>query len=190
MIRLTYTQYSSYFVCHVDNLHELDLATLKALESFAAERSGTFDYVKESFRIPKRIELQHLKALFSLKGLDAFITQELPVHTKPLNTGVINFGKFKGTKWIDLKEDYLTWLGQNLSGSDRQTAIDELQRRKQKSPEHIKELPSCLNERIGFGKYKGKLWNELPTEYLQWIAGNMSGINAQYASDILVHRNN
>jgi uncharacterized protein (DUF3820 family) len=184
VIRLSYTQYHNYFVCHVDNLQELNIQTLKALEHFAHERSGDFDYIKESFRIPKRIELHHLLELFRLKGLDVFITlkQAQNLYT---NTSTINFGKFKGTKWSELDVDYLQWLSQNLQGNGRQTAIDELNRRKQQHTTSEKKQPSCLHERIDFGKHKGKEWGTLPQEYLEWVAGNLQGYAASCAFDTL-----
>ena len=188
MIRLTYTQYSQYFVCHIDNINELDVPTLQSLEQFAHDRSGSLDYQKESFRIPKRIELPHLQELFKLKGLDVFITQQAPLQHKPLNTATINFGKFKGTKWIDLEQDYLVWLSQNLQGDDKQTAINELERRVQSPKSKQIPQPECLSERIGFGKYKGKAWEDLPDDYLQWVAGNLQGRAAQNAQMILQFR--
>ena len=177
MIKLSYTQYSKMFTCKIENISELSVQTLQALEHFASDRSGTLDYAKESFTIPKRIELHHLQELFELKGMDVFITEHEAQKNRIANTATINFGKFKGTKWSDLENDYLLWLTKNLNSDDRQTAIAELERRKsvpsstQEKETETKELKMI----IGFGKFRGRTWGELPKDYLVWVASNLQG---------------
>ena len=48
--------------------------------------------------------------------------------------------------------------------------------------------PSEVDEVIGFGKYKGQTWGELPIEYLKWIQGSMQGYNAEVAKKIMIYR--
>lgn len=31
---------------------------------------------------------------------------------------------------------------------------------------------SSVSKRLSFGQYEGKLWSEIPTEYLQWFSNN------------------
>lgn len=177
MINLSYTQYSKKFICKIENINELSVQTLQTLEDFASSRSGSLDYEKESFSIPKRIEIQHLRELFKLKELDVFITEKEAQTNFIANTATINFGKFKGTKWSELETPYLTWLTKNLNSDDRQTAIAELERRKSISSEdkqkkvEVKELKMM----IGFGKFRGRTWGELPKDYLLWVASNLQG---------------
>lgn len=50
------------------------------------------------------------------------------------------------------------------------------------------KVPSEVNEMIGFGKYKGQSWGELPMEYLKWMQGSMQGYNAEIAKKIIVYK--
>ena len=183
MIKLTYIQYGKYFVCKIENINELSVQTLQQLEDFASSRSGSLDYEKESFTIPKRIELHHLQELFHLKGMEVFISEGEPRKQKISHTATINFGKFKGQKWTDLEDDYLLWLTKNLNSDDRQVAIAELEARK-----NTKVPAKKRQESIMFGKHKGELWDELPTPYLQWVAANLKGEAQDIASDVLQRR--
>ena len=182
MIKLSYTQYPRFFRCKIENISELSVQTLQALEDFASARSGQLDYSSESLVIPKRIEVQYLQELFNLKGMDVFVTEEEPQRFKISQNATINFGKFKGQKWSDLDEDYLKWLSQNLNSQDRQTALSELSERKS-----IKTPPKS-EETVMFGKHKGEKWEELPTPYLQWAAQNLNGPSQKIASDVLQRR--
>jgi len=185
MIRLSYTQYSKKFICNIENIQELSVKTLQKLEQFASARSGKLDYEKESFSIPKRISIQHLQDIFNLVGLNVFITEKEPQAKSIAQSATINFGKFKGTKWIDLEDDYLLWLSKNLNGDDKQTAISEISRRKT-SP--IKKEPKELKDKIGFGKYRGREWGDLPNDYLLWVASNLQGGASKYAQAVLDYK--
>jgi len=48
--------------------------------------------------------------------------------------------------------------------------------------------PREADEIIGFGKYKGQTWGELPLDYLKWIQGSMQGYNAETAKKIMMYR--
>jgi len=187
MIKLSYTQYHKYFICNIDNIKELSVETLHELEAFASKRSGTLDYAKESFMIPKRIEIQHLQELFALMKMDVFIIEKEPQRKAIADTATINFGKFKGNKWSDLEDDYLRWLSQNINSDDKHTALAEIQRRK-KSP--VTKAPKELKMKIGFGKYRGREWGELPKDYLLWVASNLQGEVKRYAEIVLSFRVN
>jgi len=188
VIKLSYTQYSKQFTCKIENIAQLSVATLQELEHFASSRSGSLDYQKESFSIPKRIEIEHLKELFELKGLAVFITEKEPQKNRIANTATINFGKFKGTKWSDLEEHYLAWLTKNLNSDDRQTAIAELERRKSSSVQEKSKETSTkeLKMIIGFGKFRGRTWGELPKDYLLWVSSNLQG-EAKRLAEIALH---
>ncbi|HIC44744.1 MAG TPA: hypothetical protein EYO73_10855 [Sulfurimonas sp.] len=190
MIKLSYTQYSKQFTCKIENIGELSIQTLQELEAFASQRSGSLDYSKESFSIPKRIEIQHLQELFQLKGMDVFITQKEAQKHFAVNTSIINFGKFKGTKWSDLEDTYLLWLTKNLNSDDRQTAIRELERRKS-APSKDKQKKASLKDLktiIGFGKFRGRTWGELPKDYLLWVASNLQGEAKRLAELVLSNK--
>ncbi len=83
-------------------MSELSVQSLQKLENFAQKRSGKMDYLSESFKIPKRIEIHHLQELFLLMDMNVFITQKEPQMQRLADTATINFGKFKGAKWVDL----------------------------------------------------------------------------------------
>ena len=141
------------------------------------------DYATESFMIPKRIEIQHLQELFTLMQMDVFITEKEPQRRALADTATINFGKFKGTKWIDLEDDYLRWLSQNINSEDKQTALAEIQRRKKD------DRPLKITKTINFGKHRGEVWDELPTPYLQWVCANLQGESQDLALKVLKRRN-
>lgn len=184
MIRLSYTQYSRYFSCKIENINELSVEVLQKLESFISARSGKLDYEKESFIIPKKIEMHHLQELFNITGIDVFLTEKAP-NVRIADSAVINFGKFKGTKWINLEDDYLLWLSKNINGDDRYTALSELQRRKNSpASKDAKEFKQI----IGFGKHRGKMWDELPKDYLLWISSNLQGKAKKYADIALSYK--
>ena len=115
--------------------------------------------------------------------MDVFITEKEPKRQCIADTAVIGFGKFKGTKWIDLENDYLRWLSQNINSDDRQTAIAELERRETRP---VKKDPKELKEKIGFGKYRGRTWGELPKDYLVWVVSNLQGEVKRYAEIALL----
>jgi len=190
VIKLSYTQYSKHFTCKIENISELSVQTLHELEKFASDRSGSLDYVKESFSIPKRIEIQHLQELFQLKNMEVFITEKEAQKTRIANTATINFGKFKGTKWSDLETHYLSWLSKNLNSDDRQTAIAELERRKNTSSQEKSKKTSekDLKMIIGFGKFRGRTWGELPKDYLLWVASNLQGDAKRLAELVLSYK--
>ena len=48
--------------------------------------------------------------------------------------------------------------------------------------------PREADEIIGFGKYKGQKWGEVPTEYLKWVQGSMHGYNAEIAKKVIIYR--
>ena len=185
MIRLSYTQYHKQFICKIDNIKELSIATLHKLETFAQKRSGKLDYTTESMTIPKRIELQHLQELFTLSDMDVFITELQPQKQRIADSATISFGKFKGTKWTDLEEDYLRWLSSNINGDAKQTALAELKSRKTKPSN---KTPKELKDKIGFGKYRGREWGELPKDYLSWVASNLQGEASRYAEVVLSYK--
>ncbi len=164
-------------------MNELSVETLQKLENFAQKRSGKMDYTTESFKIPKRIEMHHLKELFSLMDMNVFITEKEPQRQRLADTATINFGKFKGTKWIDLDEHYLKWLSQNINSEAKQTALAEIQRRKKD------DTPAKITKTINFGKHRGEVWDELPSPYLQWVCANLQGEAQDLALKVLKRRN-
>lgn len=50
------------------------------------------------------------------------------------------------------------------------------------------KAPREADEIIGFGKHKGQMWGEVPTEYLKWVQGSMHGYNAEIAKKLMIYR--
>ncbi len=48
--------------------------------------------------------------------------------------------------------------------------------------------PREADEVIGFGKYKGQTWGDVPTTYLKWVQGSMQGYSAEIAKKIMIYR--
>ena len=185
MIKLKYIQYSKYFTAKIENIAQLSVPTLQGLEDFCAIRSGILDYNKEELYIPKVITVNHLQQLLQDKGFEVFITEFEPKRVKLGSEAVIKYGKFKGTRWRDLDINYLEWLKNNLTGQDRDIAVDEINRRKISKEDG---QPKELKEKIGFGKYRGKEWGELPLDYLTWVASNLQGEVKRYAEVVLNYK--
>jgi len=122
--------------------------------------------------------------------MDVFISEKEPIKEKISDMATINFGKFKGQKWTDLDESYLQWLSTNLNSNDRQIAIAELESRKTaKKSAKTAGPPKELDMIIGFGKFRGRSWGELPNEYLTWVASNLQGEASRYAKIALEWKN-
>lgn len=49
---------------------------------------------------------------------------------KPARDDEIMFGKHKGTVWSEIPSNYLSWVAENVKGSARKRAAEELKRRK------------------------------------------------------------
>ena len=50
------------------------------------------------------------------------------------------------------------------------------------------KTPREADEVIGFGKYKGQTWGDVPTTYLKWVQGSMQGYTAEIAKKIMIYR--
>ena len=50
------------------------------------------------------------------------------------------------------------------------------------------KAPREADEVIGFGKYKGQAWGDVPTTYLKWVQGSMQGYTAEIAKKIMIYR--
>jgi len=82
-------------------------------------------------------------------------------------TDVIDFGVYKNIKWTDLSTEYLHGLA------------DMGNKQAQKQLEFIYELP-IETQKIGFGKFAGKIWVELDRDYLYWILNNVDSSNIKF----------
>ena len=82
-------------------------------------------------------------------------------------TDVIDFGVYKNIKWTDLSTEYLHGLA------------DMGNKQAQQQLEFIYELP-IETQKIGFGKFAGKIWVELDRDYLYWILNNVDSSNIKF----------
>ena len=50
------------------------------------------------------------------------------------------------------------------------------------------KAPRESDEVIGFGKYKGQTWGDVPMTYLKWVQGSMQGYSAEIARKVIVYK--
>jgi restriction system protein len=62
------------------------------------------------------------------------------------SSNIIKFGKYKGTKYTDLSDDYLLWLTVNTSGASKKLANKELIIRKSIIKENLLKHPPTQND--------------------------------------------
>jgi len=82
-------------------------------------------------------------------------------------TDEIDFGVYKNIKWNDLSTEYL----HGLADMGNKKALEQL--------EIIYNLP-IETQKIGFGKFTGKIWVELDIDYLYWILNNVDSTNIKF----------
>lgn len=124
---LTFTQYPNSIHVKVENLELLTVPQIQELETFVKERKGIFDYERYSFTLQKKINFEEFTTL--LKYLEIQATcQENFLHSEA-SRNAIDFGKYKGSRYSELPDEYLTWLKRNYRGTHREEIDKEFKRR-------------------------------------------------------------
>jgi hypothetical protein len=123
----TFTQYKNSFHVKVENLELLEVRQIQEIESFVQERKGVFDYETYSFVLQKKINFEEFCTL--LEHLEIKATcQENFLHSEA-SRNAIDFGKYKGSRYSELPDEYLTWLKRNYRGIHREEIDKEFSRR-------------------------------------------------------------
>jgi len=52
----------------------------------------------------------------------------------------------------------------------------------------VLKAPREADEVIGFGKYKGQTWGDVPMTYLKWVQGSMQGYSAEIARKVIIYK--
>jgi len=124
--KLTFTKYKSSFNVHVENLEELSVEQIQALEAFVKSRNGVFDFNTYTFAIQKRLEFYEFVTLIKHSSIEA-TCRELILKTS--QQAKVSFGKYKGMSYSDLSDSYLLWLKSNYRGKERDIIDAEISSR-------------------------------------------------------------
>lgn len=111
---------------HVQNLEQLTVGEIQAIENFVSLRNGIFDFNTYSFFIPKKLDLNSFVLLLRHVEIDAHCEEEI---LKIKSNTKISFGQYKGMLYSELPDSYLIWLKSNYRGADREMIDEELKLR-------------------------------------------------------------
>lgn len=166
------------------NFDELNSDTILLLDTFAKDRGGNLKYQQRYFYLKKRWDQEYAQRVFDAKGISVEFFQTLSSDTidnLPLHKQRIHFGKHRGKRWEDLDDSYLAFLVSSPKATqEREYAAIELKRRRLNTPVDQKHNSFDSNAKIGFGKYKGVKWVEIPLSYLQWLHGSLNSSHRDY----------
>lgn len=118
-----FTKLHNSFSVYVKNLEQLSVEQIRAIESFALQRKGIFDFNTYTFVIQKRLEFEEFVLLLQKSEIDALCEENF---VKTQQTQRVEFGKYKGLAYSDLPDSYLLWLKSNYSGKNREIIDAEL----------------------------------------------------------------
>ena len=167
-------EYETLF--RVVNFDELGSDTLLKLEAFSKSRGGLLKFNQKLFYVKKRWDSSYAKKVFDALEIPVVIEQlDAANLDEALHTQRVYFGKYYGKRWEEIPESYLRYLVASNS-KNREFAKTELMRRGGKSA----DAEAGIDGTIGFGKYKGRKWSELPIEYLRWLRDNFDTDHKDY----------
>lgn len=122
-----FTQYKNSFHVKVENLELLEVPQIQEIESFVKARKGIFDYETYSFVLQKKINFEEFCTLLKYSQIEA-TCQESFVNSE-ISKNAIDFGKYKGSRYSELPDEYLIWLKRNYRGAHREEIDKEHSRR-------------------------------------------------------------
>jgi len=166
------------------NFDELSSATILLLDEFAKSRGGGLKYQQRYFYVKKRWDREYAQRVFDAKEISVELSQvissgvadDLPPHKQR-----IHFGKYRGKRWEELNDSYLAYLASSPKATqEREYATIELKRRRFDAPPAKEQSRFDMDAKIGFGKYKGVKWIEIPISYLQWLQGSLDSSHKDY----------
>ena len=186
---------------YIKNKDLINLNLLQKLYNFVLKRNGIIDTKKGFFHLRKRCDVVCLKNLFKFSNIDVdiidpnsienkssddFLYQQALFDQKRENL-LVFFGPYTNKKWFQLNYEELEYLKKHTIDHKKNLVLLEMKRRKN-SINNQKNIASLQDEPIGFGKHKGKLWKDLPDNYLRWIANNFKDSMAKKALQELQRR--
>lgn len=125
--KFIFTSLKNSFKVVVQNLEELEVKQIVAIEAFVQKRKGIFDFKSYSFVIQKRLEFSEFQKLIKSLNFEVIcINKPLEIKRNPK----ISFGQYKGMQYNEIPDSYLLWLKNNYNGKDKDIIISELKRRK------------------------------------------------------------
>jgi hypothetical protein len=125
--KLTFTKHTNSFSVHVENLEELSVEQIKALEEFVSARKGVFDFDSYTFVIQKKLDFREFLLLLKHCNIDATCREHIPLEKQNIK---VSFGKYKGMLYSELPDSYLLWLKSSYRGKERDIIDDEIAARK------------------------------------------------------------
>lgn len=122
-----FTQFYNSFSVKVENLEKLSIEQIQEIETFVKQRKGLFDFETYTFVIQKKINFEEFCTLMKHLGINATCQENFYV-SHP-SSKKIDFGKYKGSQYCELPDEYLLWLKRNYRGAQREDIEEEYRRR-------------------------------------------------------------
>ncbi len=126
-VQLSFTKHANSFNVKVENMENLSVEQIQALELFVSNRKGIFDFNTYTFVIQKKIEFKEFLTLIKYSNIEATCQEMLIIKKEKSRVG---FGQYKGMYYNDIPDSYLVWLKSNYRGFDKKFIEAELKRRK------------------------------------------------------------
>ncbi len=121
-----FTQFKNSFSVHVENLEQLEVEQIQAIQTFVEKRNGVFDFTNYTFAIQKILEFDDFTILLKHANIDATCRE---VRLTKAQSAKVEFGKYKGMSYCDLPDSYILWLKSNYRGKERDIIDAEIQSR-------------------------------------------------------------
>ena len=121
-----FTQFKNSFSVHVENLEQLSVEQIQAIQIFVEKRNGVFDFTNYTFAIQKILEFDDFTVLLKYANIDATCRE---VRLTKAQSAKVEFGKYKGMSYCDLPDSYILWLKSNYRGKERDIIDAEIQSR-------------------------------------------------------------
>ena len=170
----------------IKNYMDLGILTIQKLKEFALNRNGYFRHDLKQFGIKRKLNEKDILQIFEHLDINVnIITNSKNNEQKIILTKTVDFGQYKGEKWINVPTDYLEWILTEFDDKHKtyKFAYGEIKRR-------INIPLDIENIAIETGAYKGQKWINIPTDYLEWIltAFNNEHKDYKFANAVLNQR--
>jgi exodeoxyribonuclease X len=100
---------------------------------------------------------------FAGLGLAGFVAKV----DSPILLDVVGFGQHRGQKWAAVPYRFLQWVRDNMETPDPDVLFTV--------QHYLANYQPKLLDVVGFGKYRGAPWANVPSDYLAWLNRNNDG---------------
>jgi len=157
-------------ILRISNTRKLKGQALLALEKFANDRGGYFNYEAGELIVGRKWSQKMAQSILEEIGFQVYFETE--EERLPLYKQKVLFGKYRNNTWEEVPLEYLKYMLETLKEEDKpyKMVYAEIKRRDFEGHINLKEV-------VSFGKYKGSRWVDLPLHYLEWLSESLSNDN-------------